>query len=373
MSMAQDKLDHRVAELERLVEILSRGKYLWEKTFDAIVDPVLVVSEHYKIDRANLALAASSGQAVQTIIGKKCYEVFAHRTGPCPRCPMQQSQGKANLDAFSDGREFLAFSYPLPPHPTSPDKHYVVHYQDVTRLKELEEQLIQSEKLGAIGLLAGGVAHEINNPLGGILAFAQLAKKELSAESQIYQDLTEIEHNALACKRIIEDLLAFARPASKLEKKAVSLSKVMEKVLTLVRTQWKDSKIEIKNEMPNHLPSVLGNENRLEQVFLNLLTNACQALNGEGAVRIFAEPLAHEVMIGFEDNGAGIASEHLPKIFDPYFSTKARGQGTGLGLSITYQIIQAHSGKVEVQSKLNSGTLFKVYLPKSIRAVGGNR
>lgn len=343
-----------------LMDLLSRAKYLWESTFDAISEPVLVVDKDYKIQRANLSAARDANQKVQALIGKDCFRIFAGRDSVCEACPIQMGVEKSNLIPFKNKQQYLASQFYLSGKNDDLDFH-VVHYQNITKIRELEERLIQSEKLAAIGLLANGVAHEINNPLGGILAFAQIAKKDLDPESQTFQDLDEIEKSAVSCKKIIEDLLTFARPASKMEKIEFDLVPTIKKVIHLLKAQWKEKKATVKIDLNRDGVWVLGNPNRLEQVFFNLIANAFFAVEESGGITISSSREDHWVKVQVRDNGCGIASEHIAQVFDPYFSTKERGEGSGLGLSISYQIIQAHGGMLEVSSD-DSGTVFSVYL-----------
>lgn len=349
---------------DELLKLLERGKYLWESTFDAIAEPVLVIDEDFKIDRANLSAARDASMPVQKMIGEYCYQAFAGRDTKCPECPVALAQEKSSLPPFKNKEEYLASQFSLSGKNEDLNFH-VLHYQNMTKLRELEERLIQSEKLAAIGLLANGVAHEINNPLGGILAFSQLAKKDLDPESQTFQDLSEIENSALTCKKIIEDLLTFARPASKLEKLDFELAPVIQKASKLVAAQWKKKNVDLKINVEGVYTWVYGNPNRLEQVFVNLIANAFHAVEDQGGkIQLSAFEHEGEVEIAIADNGCGISEENVPKVFDPYFSTKERGEGSGLGLSISYQIIQAHGGILEVKSD-EQGTRFSVFLKKS--------
>ncbi len=357
------QLEARIQELESLVKILSRGKYLWEATFDAIVEPVTIVDSKFNLQKANLAFAAASNEPVQKIIGKKCFQVFAKRKSPCSQCPMMTTEARQELGKMPDGQNYIASHYALKGKQSELDYH-VLHYQNVSKIRDLEDKLIQSEKMNAIGLLASNIAHEINNPLGGILAFAQFAKKDVGNDSQTFQDLSEIEQSALSCKRIIEDLLHFSRPSNHVEKEEVHLGKVLEKILPLLKIQWQHISITIENEINPSTPTIWGSFNRLEQVFLNILANAFQASQDKIWVKISVMDLPQELMVVIEDQGKGIAPENLSKIFDPFFSTKERGKGSGLGLAICYQILQEHHGRIAVESKLGEGTTFKLVLPK---------
>lgn len=355
-------------ELRSLFEVVSEGKKAWEATFDAILDPVLVVTRDYRISRANLAAAASAGRDVRELIGKPCYEVFAKRDKPCPGCTMLESletghPKRERILPYSDQRAFVVGSFPIRDYDGKGSSLAVVQYQDVSAIRKLEAQLLQSEKMAALGLFASGIAHDINNPLAGVLAFAQLAMQGLEPETQLYQDLQEIESSALRCKKILEDLLEMARPSGRNEKSPVDLSGLVEKVLPNLKVQFQDQGYRIDLSLKPLTPVDVC-PSKFEQVFTNILTNAFQALKPGGSVRISAQEDEKSVVIEVEDNGEGISEENLKNIFDPYFTTKRQRGGSGLGLPICYNIIREHGGQIEVSSRVNQGSLFRIRVPK---------
>ncbi|MBI3540560.1 MAG: PAS domain-containing protein, partial [Deltaproteobacteria bacterium] len=237
--------------LKNLLDVVSHGKKMWESTFDVIRDPVMIIDQHFMIRRANVATADRAQVNIRNLIGEKCYEIFAKRDSVCPSCPLYetvQSQAPQSVEingAIQQGT-FQVSSYPLPIEPRSSGKEeraVVHHYRDVTEEKRLQGQLMQSEKMAAIGMLAGGVAHEINNPLAGILAFSQLLKKDLAPTTQAYQDVKEIEEAAKRCKKIVEDLLVFARPHRAKDMTSVSLQETVETILPLVKLDFRHRQI----------------------------------------------------------------------------------------------------------------------------------
>ncbi len=353
-----------------LFEVVERAKYFWESTFDAIVNPVMIVDKDYQIQRANLALAHAVEKDVRDLIGKTCYEVFAGFKKPCEGCPLkltwqERSSASSRVGKFPDGREYQASSFHLKGKKKDLDL-YIVQYRDIREERLLQARLIQSEKMAAVGLLAGGIAHEINNPLSGILAFAQLALGQVEAKSQVYEDIKEVETSAIRCKKIVENLLQFSRQSFRDEKEETDIKEVMERVLPLLNVQVKESHALLETDFSEPLPKIFANVNQLEQVFLNLTSNACHALSPGGQIKIMATAQDSEgVILLFSDNGSGIKKEVLPQIFDPFFTTKKAGKGTGLGLSIIYSIIQDHGGRIEVESGESEGTTFKIFLPAS--------
>jgi len=233
-------------------------------------------------------------------------------------------------------------------------------------IQRMQDQLVEAEKLSAIGKLAAGVAHEINNPLTGIMCFAELLLTDKGLSAQQREDMESILQQSQRCRRIVQNLLQFSR-RKKGETGPVDTATLVEAVLQLSKYDLTKANIEVEKNFPADLPAIQGDFSQLEQVFLNLLTNARQALEGRknARLRIGASEETGRVVIRFEDNGCGIPKENLARIFDPFFTTKMVGQGTGLGLSISYGIIQQHNGTIKVESKTDAGTTFIIVLPAS--------
>jgi signal transduction histidine kinase/DNA-binding response OmpR family regulator len=229
-------------------------------------------------------------------------------------------------------------------------------------LRVAQEQLVQSEKLASIGQLASGVAHEINNPIGVILGFAQILVKRMPQDDPIYKPLATIEREGLRCKRIVQDLLDFARQG-KPTLSMLNINEVIESASRLIPPHINSEKIEVVKGYAPRLPPVLGDANQLQQVFLNILLNAYQAMLSGGQLRITSRTVGDEVQAIFSDSGVGIPSEYLGRIFDPFFTTKEIGQGTGLGLSVSYGIVEQHGGTIDVDSTVGVGSTFVVKLP----------
>ncbi|MBI2981985.1 MAG: PAS domain-containing protein [Deltaproteobacteria bacterium] len=355
--------------LKALFQVVERGKLTWEATFDAIRDPVMIITGDYRIERANLAAGETANQKIVTMIGRHCYEVFAGRASVCPRCPLAETLERNHphsieVEKLRKETDFQVNSYPLPLE-SGGVKRVVHHYRDVTAERLLQRQLVQSEKMAAIGMLAGGVAHEINNPLGGVLAFTQLLKSELAPENPAQDDLKEIEEAAVRCKKIVSDLLSFSRPSAGRDRVPQDINGLVERVMPMLRLHLREAQVMIKTEYGKNLPPVLGDASRLQQVFMNLIRNAAEAMKEGGAVTIrtrLSPDSSSEFAVEFEDTGHGINPQDLDHIFDPFFTTKGH-KGTGLGLSICDSIIHDHHGRIEVRSELGKGSLFRVLLP----------
>jgi len=231
-------------------------------------------------------------------------------------------------------------------------------------LRVTQEQLVQSGKMAAAGRLAGGVAHELNNPLGGILGFTQVILLDTKEDDPIYKDLKAIEEATLHCKEIVSGLLNFSRQ-TKGEFKEVDVNKAIEATLSLVNHQTKLQNIEIVKDLSSRLSKVTGNFNQLQQVFLNMVTNARDAMLEGGKLFITTRNIARgrKVEVTFLDTGSGIPEEHMDKLFEPFFTTKEPGKGVGLGLSVSYGIIKDHGGEIEVRNRKGAGVEFRIILP----------
>jgi len=231
-------------------------------------------------------------------------------------------------------------------------------------LGEAQRQLVQAEKIASMGRLAAGVAHEINNPLAGVLIYADILMKEIKHNEHWRQDLEEIINQTLRCKQIVSRLLEFSRQS--LEERVVfDVNEVIGHCVEMLGRQALFHNIEIIQDLDSALPQILGNPGELEQVFSNLIINAADAMDGKGRMTISsgAESEAKQVILKFTDTGPGVAPEITEKIFEPFFTTKPVGVGTGLGLSVVYGVIQRHGGTVEVESHPGRGATFIVRLP----------
>jgi two-component system NtrC family sensor kinase len=225
-----------------------------------------------------------------------------------------------------------------------------------------QQQLGQSEKLAAIGRLAAGVAHEINNPLTGVMTFAHLMRDKPNLDSQDREDLTLIIRETTRVREIVRALLDFARESPSRMRK-LDLTEVLQHLMTLLRSQKAFSNIQVELRVEEPMPAVFGDANQLQQVLLNLALNACEAMPEGGRLRIDARSKETQVVVAISDTGYGIPPENLEIIFDPFFTTKPVGKGTGLGLSVSYGIVKQHRGELQVESQLGEGSTFRVILP----------
>jgi PAS domain S-box-containing protein len=242
----------------------------------------------------------------------------------------------------------------------------IILVDDITERVSLESQLAQADKLSSIGLLAAGVAHEINTPLAVISSYAQMLSKQLKADPRLSPVLDKITQQSFRAAEIANGLLNFSR-TSTTEFRETNLNQVIRDTLSLLEHQFKTAQISVDLDLVEELPPISGNSGKLQQVFLNLLLNAKEAMPQGGVLRIATQVNGHvEALV--TDSGSGIAPEHLKRIYDPFFTTKTMPKpgdrrGTGLGLSVSYGIIQEHAGKIHVESAVGSGTTFHLEFP----------
>jgi signal transduction histidine kinase len=232
---------------------------------------------------------------------------------------------------------------------------------------QLEEQLQISEKMASIGLLAAGVAHEVNTPLTGISSFTQMLLQQAPAGDPSTKVLEKIERQTFRAAKIVNGLLNLARPAQ-VDSGPCDINAVINDVLSLLEHQFRNGSIQVRKELAQESPVVQGIEHKLQQVFLNLFLNARDAMPKGGWLTIASREDQDGAIVEIADTGSGIPPEQLSRIYDPFFTTKEIGKGTGLGLSITYGIVQEHGGIITCDSQVGQGTRFSIRLPLAAAA-----
>jgi len=230
-------------------------------------------------------------------------------------------------------------------------------------LQQVQDQLVRAGKMAALGELAAGVAHEINNPLTGVLTFSSLMLKKADETHPWKKDLENIVQQTTRCRNIVRGLLDFARQR-KPDKKEWDIHVLLENTLNLVEKQAPFQNIKVVKEFMRDMPMLYVDADQIQQVFMNILINAADAMAGNGGTLTIKTTLGDGVVqVSFTDTGCGMAKEHLSKLFTPFFTTKETGKGTGLGLAISYGIIQSHSGEIEAESEVGKGSTFRIKLP----------
>lgn len=355
-----------LTEQRKLEKRIREAKMNLEAIFDGIRDQLSLQNPDYQILRANRSVVENHHVKYQDLIGRKCYEAYYGRTTPCERCPValtiETQKPASSILKISEGDTTLQiFSYPILDE--KGDLVSIIEYvRDITEEQQLQEQLIQSEKLAGIGTLASGVAHEINNPLTVIIGMTEVALEE-EDPSEIKTYLKDVFRCSQRIKEIVRGLSSYSRIARQDEQGLVSINEVLEESLKMVGLAMKAHEVEVIKKFQS-ADKIEANIGEIQQVFTNLITNAFQAMDGKGGKLILAtRSLRDSIEVKVSDTGTGVPQKFLNKIFDPFFTTKELGKGTGLGLNIVHRIVQKHEGTVDVKSKEGKGTTFTITFP----------
>jgi two-component system NtrC family sensor kinase len=359
------------ASLEQKASEYERLKDFNENIVESISVGVLAVDLEDRIESWNSQMEVMYAMPRSQVLGERLSEVF-------PAAFMEefyrvrQNPGIHNLYKFrlntraGDTRIANVAIAPLVTRKFNVIGRLII-VDDITERIDLESQLSQAEKLSSIGLLAAGVAHEVNTPLAVISSYAQMLTKQINGDAKLGPLLEKITRQTFRASEIVNNLLNFSR-TSATEFSAIDLNKIIAETLTLLEHQLRISHIKVETDLYQGLPLIHGNSGKLQQVFLNLFLNAKDAMAGKGGTLHISTANGDAVQVNISDSGAGIAPEHIRKIYDPFFTTKSvpregQSRGTGLGLSVTYGIIQEHAGKIRVDSQPGQGTRFHLEFP----------
>jgi two-component system NtrC family sensor kinase len=352
----------------RFFDLVRRAKEEWETAFDAMSEGLAVVDEGGRITRANRALASLLSRDIAEVQGHELAPALLGNPAALHELMEVARRGERPVPLVARsraGRAVRINAARMPP--VSTVSHLVVLVEDVTEQQTMESQLIQSEKLAAVGQLVSGVAHELNNPLTSIAGLSEflLEQKELGENDRGH--LRVIHEQAERAGRIVRNLLTFARKAPA-ERERVDLTDVLQRTALLMSYDLRLKDVTLEREFASVLPDVLGDRHALQQVVLNLLTNAAQAVagNAPGRPRVVRATTWFDglVHLRVQDTGPGIPDDVARQLFTPFFTTKEPGQGTGLGLSISYSIIEAHGGKISLEpAPEGGGAAFHVEFP----------
>ena len=347
-----------------LFQIISKSQKFWQETFDAISDIIFVLNDQHEIIKCNRAFSDMLGISIKEVIGKRIDDLnIEHPIFSCCIDYIKQNTSSLTEELSRGGVHCLASVFKIASPQGEDIRIFVV--KDITELRRLKEQLYHADKLASIGQLVSGVAHEINNPLTGILGYTELLKMKVKDQA-VTKELDKIYRAAERCKRIVENLLTFSRQRPP-EKTFVDINDLIESALEL-RVYWlRSNNIEIIRQYADDLPAMFVDPQQLQQVFINLLVNAEYAVQEsnkeEKWIRIKTFKKDERLCIEFQDNGIGIPPDNIKRIFDPFFTTKPVDKGSGLGLSISHGIIKEHEGEIRVESTPGEGTTFFIELP----------
>ena len=346
-------------ENARLVELLSSAKREWEKTVDAITQAICIVDAHGTVRRANRVFADLIQTAVTAIPGRPWLSLLPPAwSGPVARAVAEPGANPVEIRA---GERMLLLTVIPMAEPGSA----VLVFEDQTERRRLQEQLIQSEKMSAIGQLIAGVAHDLNNPLASVVGFSDFLAEAGEIPPSLREPLQVIRQEAERAATIVKNLLSFARTQEG-ERTRHPIRALLESTLVLLRNQLMAHKVEATLEVEPGLPDVEMSPNQIKQVFVNVINNACQAISSDapsGRIWITAKRVDDSVAVSVTDSGPGMTEDVAARVFEPFFTTKPEGEGTGLGLSISQGIVREHGGRITLDTRPGRGATFTVELP----------
>jgi PAS domain S-box-containing protein len=368
-SLLYQEQQHRAAELEILKEFN-------ESIVESINVGLMAVDLNGSITRLNSALEEIFSLTRDEAVGKNVEDLFAedfadtlHQVLGPEGWHLRQTRQIYKMHTATRAGRTLVLNIALAPLCADSDEQTgtLVVFEDVTQRLHLEEQLQQREKLSSIGLLAAGVAHEVNTPLTGVSSYTQMLLNMLPENDPKHALLLKVRRQADRASDIVNNLLNFSRTGSAAEFAGIDIHRVLDDTLQLLEPQLRRSSIEIVRDYAEDLSQVHGNSVKLQQVFTNLILNARDSIaDGNGRITLATRKGEEgHLQIEVSDNGVGIAPDDVAKIYDPFFTTKGVGRGTGLGLAVTYGIVQEHSGHISVSSLPGLGTTFRITLPTS--------
>jgi len=349
----------RMLQIERNNDLQSQ----WQATFNAISDAVCLIDEAYNIRSANKSLSAKTSAPPE---GRKCYAVLFGRDEPCLDChrgaPFRLRDQKETAKIYDVFSQAITVDY---------QKHYFHLYRDVSKQLGLERQLVESAKLAELGTIGSSIAHELNNPLGGMLNFIQLIKLDLKGDEPFKDDIVEMEKGAHKCKDIVQNLLGFTRDSYLAEKQKISLEEILKRAIMITELRTRALGIPIRLNLPQEKVFIHGSFNQLAQVFCNILQNSYESLLEKrkqvagftGLISIAATAKDSTLDIEFQDDGTGMDASTKEHVFDPLFTTKDPDKHSGLGLTLAAQILKEHGAKISVSSQKDVETCVSIRFP----------
>ncbi|MCB9134615.1 MAG: PAS domain-containing protein [Anaerolineales bacterium] len=359
------------ADLEANRWEIIRSRNILRALFDNVPLSFYIINQSYQLLAVNASRSNRAQMTPQDLVGKRCFEALFSRQSPCPACTAHETMATGEnthrlnhlWSPDSDVEEWEISSYPVFDE-SNRVSQVILAEEDITEKRQLEYKLIQSEKLAAVGQLAAGIAHEINNPLTAVIANVQLIQRGLSPEHEMQDSLELIGMAGERAAQVVRNLLDLTRK-EKYTFVPTDINLTIQKALDLLQHELIAHNITLHYEPNTELPELLASPEHLEGVWINLLSNAFDAVDhtGQGAITITSFRKNNHIQVIITDNGHGIPAERIARLFDPFYTTKATGHGTGLGLTISQRIVKQHGGHIQVDSKTDQGTQFMVFLP----------
>jgi signal transduction histidine kinase len=351
---------------------LLRSRDVLRTLFDSLPESFYIIDHNYSITAVNKARAARVSELPKELVGRVCYEVLYQSKTPCPGCLVQSSfqngiQTKRLLShrkGENDHHEWEITSYPIKDKDDGIQQVILVE-QEITEKRKMEAELIQSEKLAAVGQLAAGVAHEINNPLTAVLVNSQMLLQDIPEDqTDMIESVKLIEMAAVRATQVVKNLLGLVRRED-FEIEEFDINESIQSALMLVSHEFIARQITIRFDQGEGIPLFIGSSSHLQGVWINLLMNAIEAIGSKkGEIKVATHYEDKKFYVEFRDTGEGISDANLDRIFEPFFSTKREGHGTGLGLSLVRRTIQGHGGQILVESSAGNGARFTIILPE---------
>lgn len=370
-----DSLVLEVNERKKAEKALRKADMDWRNSFNSLDDSMFIVDKDYNIENTNNSGLVLLNKSREEVLGSKCYQIIHEKDMMCDYCPFQQTLRSRRVESVE--RHVAAFQkhFALKSAPIFDEYGKIIKFvyfmSDITKRVEAKERerLLQQElnltsRLASIGEVAAGIAHEINNPLTGVIAFAQMLKR-MDVPEDIKEAVEVMDDGANRVAGIVEKLLTFAR-RNRPDKEYVDINSIISNILDMRSYEMRINNIEVTTQLVSFLPRTMANVGQLQQVFLNVILNAEQAMagaHGRGKLYVKTECVDSSIRVSIIDDGPGIAGENIDKLFNPFFTTKEASGGTGLGLSVSYGIINEHGGKIYAKSTLGESTTFIIELP----------
>jgi PAS domain S-box-containing protein len=367
------KADEIIQEMQTFQGQLLNSRNTLRALFDSSPASIYIVDPNYRLIAINMTRSDLVGRPPQEMVGEDCFSAIYGREDPCPGCQVAETFQSAQKTRRIEHRvydEADRVEIEISTFPIWDNQHETVqvflYEEDVTERQQLQASLAQSEKLAAVGQLAAGVAHEINNPLTAIQANAQLLQRDMSASENGQLEMVEsiIEASARATQAV-RDLLDFAR-SERYQVAPTDLNETIQRTLALMGPELGSRSISLRFDPALDLPMINASQDHLQGVWLNLLINAIDAIDdGPGKITVKSSQVNDLIKVSVTDSGQGIPKDQISRIFEPFYTTKEPGRGTGLGLSVCHQIVTRHGGQIRVISQPGEGTTFTVILPIS--------